>query len=64
MKDEDIDQRHAAAYHEAGQAVMVFYSRLSTGTRPHERPFFDVRSDRNQQRTGGPCDRRRPATRV
>ena len=37
MKDEDIDQRHAAAYHEAGQAVMVFYSRLSTGTRPHER---------------------------
>ena len=25
MKDEDIDQRHAAAYHEAGQAVMAFY---------------------------------------
>ena len=25
MKDEDIDQRHAAAYHAAGQAVMAFY---------------------------------------
>ena len=25
MKDEDIDQRHAAAYHVAGQAVMAFY---------------------------------------
>ena len=25
MKDEDIDQRHAAAYHEAGHAVMAFY---------------------------------------
>ena len=25
MKDEDVDQRHAAAYHEAGQAVMAFY---------------------------------------
>jgi hypothetical protein len=25
MKDEDIDQRHAAAYRVAGQAVMAFY---------------------------------------
>jgi hypothetical protein len=25
MKDEDVNQRHAAAYHEAGQAVMAFY---------------------------------------
>jgi hypothetical protein len=25
MKDEDTDQRHAAAYHVAGQAVMAFY---------------------------------------
>ena len=25
MKNEDIDQRHAAAYHVAGQAVMAFY---------------------------------------
>ena len=25
MKDKDIDQRHAAAYHVAGQAVMAFY---------------------------------------
>ena len=25
MKDEDIDQRHAAAYHVAGQAVVAFY---------------------------------------
>ena len=25
MKDEDLDQRHAAAYHVAGQAVMAFY---------------------------------------
>ena len=25
MKEEDLDQRHAAAYHVAGQAVMAFY---------------------------------------
>ena len=25
MKNDDIDQRHAAAYHEAAQAVMAFY---------------------------------------
>ena len=25
MKDEDLDRRHAAAYHVAGQAVMAFY---------------------------------------
>ena len=25
MKDKDIDQRHAAAYHVAGRAVMAFY---------------------------------------
>jgi hypothetical protein len=25
MKDEDIDQRYAAAYREAGQAIMAFY---------------------------------------
>ena len=25
MKGEDVDQRHAAAYHVAGQAVMAFY---------------------------------------
>jgi hypothetical protein len=25
MKDEDVDQRHAAAYHVAGHAVMAFY---------------------------------------
>ncbi len=25
MKDEDVDQRHAAAYHVAGQAIMAFY---------------------------------------
>ena len=25
MKDEDVDQRHAAAYHEAAHAVMAFY---------------------------------------
>jgi hypothetical protein len=25
MKDEDIDKRHASAYHVAGQAVMAFY---------------------------------------
>src|SRR4029453_4760480 len=25
MKDKDTDQRHAAAYHVAGQAVMAFY---------------------------------------
>ena len=25
MKDKDIDQRHAAAYHVAGQAVMALY---------------------------------------